>query len=105
MRSLKTGEADQLKPIWLSLLGDGRELLRDTILSLGKSAHIRYIISQKFEAAMVRDIAELLEPASIEFIEKVVLFFDSSGLSNLKIFEEKSGIEKNMGVLNYLSNY
>ena len=92
--SLKTGESDQLKPIWLSLLGDGRELLRDTILSLGKSAHIRYIISQKFETAMVRDIAELLEPASTDFIEEVVLFFDSSGLSDLNIFEGKGGIEK-----------
>ncbi len=43
---------------------------------------------------MVRDIAELLEPASTEFIEKVVLFFDSSGISDSNIFEEKAESKK-----------
>ena len=71
-KALTTGDAEPLSRYWPDLTYNERELVERVVRRLGIHGNVRRAVAQGFPDSMLRDIAEILEPSEIGFIEKLI---------------------------------
>lgn len=96
IEALNSGSVVKLQGVWLELLSQHSEMLREVIVSLGQSAHVRRNIARKFHESMIRDIVTLLEPTNHQFIEQLVndpnLYLESHEKIRMEVSEAKKSL-------------
>lgn len=96
IEALNNGSVVKLQGVWLELLSQHSEMLREVIISLGQSAQVRRNIARKFHESMIRDIVVLLEPTNHQFIEQLVndphLYLESHEEIRMEVSEAKKSL-------------
>ncbi len=94
--ALNNGSVVKLQGVWLELVSQHSEMLREVIISLGQSAQVRRNIARKFHESMIRDIVILLEPTNHQFIEQLVndphLYLESHEEIRMEVSEAKKSL-------------
>jgi len=71
-KAVASGDPRNIRPFWSTLLGERPELIAQVVGILGLRADVRRSMALGFPEPMLRDIAGILEPSEIGFIEELV---------------------------------